>query len=633
MTAKNIVSKSDHFNYTVALAGNPNVGKSSIFNNLTGLNQHTGNWAGKTVEICEGQFEHNNSIYRIIDLPGTYSLFHNSYEEQITDDFILSENYNCIVIVTDSTSLERNLLLTIQILSKTSKAVLCLNMNDDAQKKGIEIDTDELSLELGIPVIKTSSHDKSALRHLKETIHSTIEGKTKTFTQKRFERISEIISPEESVLEISALSKEINERVSRRIGIAYSEKDKKLDYLFTSKLTGIPIMLLIFGIIFWITAVGANYPSKWFSSVLFIIKDHLQFCLENIRLPAVLVSLLLDGIYTTVSWVLSVMLPPAMIFFPLFAILEDFGYLPRAVFVLDNVFRKAGSTGKQALTMALGFGCNACGVTGCRIMSTKKEKLLASITNAFIPCNGRLPTLIALISIFLSYHFRGAVSSLLTALTLLGILTFCVLITLIVTSLASKLIKDGEKPSLILEMPPIRKPQIIRCVISSLKDKVLYVVSRALLVSAPCGALIWFLSNITLSGMPILNHMTNSLSSIANIFGIDGVILTALILSFPANELFIPIMLMSYLSKGILTDYGELSELALVLSNNGWTVITAICVMTLCIFHYPCSTTCFVIKKETRSTKVLIASIIIPTVVGLLLSFIINNTALIFSRF
>ncbi len=627
------LTNTDTRRYTLALAGNPNVGKSSVFNNLTNLNQHTGNWAGKTVEICKGYYKHNNAEYELVDLPGTYSLFHNSSEEEITERFLAGNEYDCIIIIVDSTTLERNLLLTLQILSKTNKAFLCLNMSDDAERKGIVIDSDELSLQLGIPVIKTSSRDKASMKRIKETAENLVEESAKTFSQNRFLKINEFNSSAEATRYISTLTKEIYDRSIISKGTSYTEKDIRLDHIFTSRSTGIPIMISLFLVIFWITAVGANYPSRALSSFLFMIKDYLWLFLNKIGSPYFFSSMILDGVYTTVAWVVSVMLPPAMIFFPLFALLEDFGYIPRVVFCLDRFFSKVGTTGKQAIAMALGFGCNACGVTGCRIMKTQKEKILLSITNSFIPCNGRLPTIISLISIFLAGSLKGVNNALVTAATLMLILALCVASTFVVCAVINRLYKKDENSAFILELPPLRKPQFAKCIARCMKEKVLYVLSRALLVSAPAGAILWLLSAIELNDKSILNNIAEALRGTASLFGIDGVILTALILSFPANELIFPIMLMIYMSGNTLTDYESLSQLESILSANGWTVITAICVIILIVFRYPCSTTCFVIKKETNRVSVLISSILIPTLLGLILSFFASTVYQLIVKF
>ncbi|MGN0452937.1 MAG: ferrous iron transporter B [Ruminococcus sp.] len=611
---------------TLALTGNPNVGKSTVFNALTGLNQHTGNWAGKTVSLAYGSYLSKGSKYKVIDLPGAYSLLSDSPEEKITYDYITGGEYDCIIIVADATALERNLFLALQVLSNTNKAVLCLNLCDEAKKKGISIDTDELSLQLGIPVTETTARSKKGIESLKETTQNVAEGKLKTYTTPAINEIRsfERLSYEAYTEKISGICKEIASKVIGKAGEVYSTKDKKLDRLFTSKLTGIPIMLLVFAVIFWITAYGANYPSEWLSMLFSFIKAKLEILFTELNFSETVSSLLLDGIYTTTAWVVSVMLPPALIFFPLFAILEDSGYLPRVAFNLDRCFRRAGSNGKQALTMAMGFGCNACGVMGSRIINSKRERILAIVTNSFIPCNGRLPTLIGIISIFFATGVSGFTKSVITTGTLLLLLILSVLLTLLVSFILSKTLLRGEPSSFILELPPYRKPQIIKVTLLSVKEKVLYVLSRAVFVSIPAGALIWFVSNVSINDATILSYITNFFAPLGEVIGVDGVILTAFILGFPANEIVIPIMLLSYMSSGELTEYASLSQLGSLLASNGWTMLTAICTTVLCLLHFPCSTTCFAIKKETNSSFWTVMSVIIPMVLGLSICFIIT---------
>jgi len=681
----------------IAFAGNPNVGKSTLFNQLTGLKQHTGNWPGKTVSNAKGKFYYQDEEFTLVDLPGTYSLMSSSVEEEIARDFVCFENSDAVVIVVDATCLERNLNLVLQIKEITPNIVVCVNILDEAKKKGIHIDLDELSLQIGAPVVGTSANSGEGLENLKREIYNLSLKKHKTynikidypeFLENAIEKLEplvkkitkgkinsrwvslklldletdknlhssltehlkfDLLKDNNIVNELEKIKNEllslgINEEnlkdkiVSSIIKKAeniynqcvkldredYNVRDRKIDKILTSRLTGIPIMVALLFFIFWLTMTAANYPSELIANVLFSFQDKLTLFFNSIGAPSYIHGILVLGIYRTVAWVVSVMLPPMAIFFPLFTLLEDLGYLPRVAFNLDNYFRKANAHGKQALTMCMGFGCNACGVIGCRIIDSPRERLIATITNNFVPCNGRFPTLIAIITMF----FSGFVSKkyiplfstfLLTCTILLGIFT-----TFLVSKILSKTILKGVPSSFILELPPYRKPQIGKVIVRSIFDRTLFVLGRAILVAAPAGLLIWLVSNIKVGDFSILSYCTNFLSPFAKLFGLDGVILMAFILGFPANEIVIPIIIMSYLCTGSLTDISSLDSLRELLISNGWTYITAICTMIFSLMHFPCGTTLLTIKKETNSLKWTLVSFLVPTLTGLTICFIIN---------
>lgn len=599
----------------IVLLGNPNVGKTTLFNSLTGLRQHTGNWPGKTVSNAEGKIKIKNKTYNLIDLPGIYSLNAYSEEEQIAKNFIKNKDIDIILVVVDATSLERNLNLVLETKNIKNNIIVCLNLLDEAKKKNINIDIKKLEKKLNLPVIGMSAREKLGINKLIEKIENYKVPKQK----------------DEYIINTEEKAKTIYENCVTLKEENYNKKTIKIDKILTSKKYGIPIMLLTLGIILWITIIGANYPSELLNKGLFYIYDKLLILLTNLGINITIIDFLLNGIYKVVAWVISVMLPPMAIFFPLFTLLEDLGYLPRIAFNMDKVFKKCGAHGKQSLTMCMGYGCNACGVIGCRIIQSKKEKLIAILTNVFSPCNGRFPTLIAIISIFLvSASSNKFASSTLSALTLLGLIIFSVLITLLISKILSKTILKGEPSSFTLELPPYRKPKILDTIIRSILDRTIFVLGRAIYISIPAGILIWLTANITINNVSILSYLSNFLEPLGSLIGLDGPILIAFLLGLPANEIVIPILLMAYTQMTSLTDYSSLTELKTLLSNNNWTIITAISFMIFTICHFPCGTTIMTIKKETNNIKWTLLSILIPTITGLILCFIVSNILKIF---
>ena len=631
----------------IALIGNPNVGKSTLFNELTNLHQHTGNWSGKTVGVAVGKHK-NLTIY---DLPGTYSLLPHSKEEEITSDFIISGYYDIALIICDATMLERNLNLVIQTLEVTNNAVLCLNMADELKEKGITIDTDKLSGILGIPVVLISAKKKKGINELVNTINNfkskdtlkikyikEIEDSIKSISAKsRFEAIRKIISNDNylvnnylldvNIKPLDSIMKSIYDKCHEITDIVV-KKDKmnrvsKLDKILTNKLTGIPIMLLMLISILYISIVGANYPSSMLFNFFTWLKPIINNFLINIHIPKIVTDLLVNGVYQVLTWVVAVMLPPMAIFFPLFTLLEDFGILPRIAFNLDGYFEKANACGKQALTMCMGFGCNAVGVTNARIIDSKRERLIAILTNSFIPCNGRFPSLISIISMFFiieSKLFNSFISvAILTLLILLSIF-----ITLIISKILSKTILKGLPSFFTIELPPYRKPSIIKVIIRSIFDRTLFVLGRAVVVAIPAGVVIWLCANISVGGNSLINIFSNFLNPIGVLLGMDGIILLAFILGFPANEIVIPIMMMGYLSNSHLIDISSINTMKTILLSNGWTIKTALCTLVFILFHFPCSTTILTIKKETNSIKWTIISFILPLLIGIIICLMIN---------
>lgn len=698
---KSDTEKLKNSNLTIALAGNPNVGKSTVFNALTGMRQHTGNWAGKTVANASGTFTHRNIDFTLVDIPGTYSLMASSPDEEAAREFICFGQPDCIIVVLDATCLERNLNLALQILEVNKKAVICVNLLDEATKKGIQIDLDELSLYLGVPVVGTAARSGEGLDELKDAVFDVATGKRKVFgTKIKYNsNIEKAIIKLENIIEDSKLfddktfsylskrflalrlidcdkkldnsikeyfnfslveHKTINKAFTEihneleNIGMkqddirdiivegivakaqeiyahctclcdkCYSRRDRKLDKILTSKLTGIPIMLLLFGVIFYITISGANYPSELLSMAFSKVQEWLYGLFDLLHSPPFLKGLLIDGMFKTLSWVVAVMLPPMAIFFPLFTLLEDFGYLPRVAFNMDRFFAKSGTSGKQSLTMLMGFGCNACGVTGCRIIESPRERIIATVTNNFVPCNGRFPTLIAIITMFFATGISLPFRSLVSAGLLLTVIVFGVVVTLLVSKLLSATLLKGLPSSFTLELPPYRRPQICKTIVRSLLDRTIFVLLRAMCVAAPAGIVIWLMSNIMINGESLCVIISNFLQPLGSLMGLDGVILLAFILGFPANEIVIPIIIMIYTASGTLVEYDSLSSLYNLFVENGWTWVTALCTMIFSLMHFPCSTTCLTIYKETKSLKWTLLSFILPTILGILLCMSIN---------
>ena len=599
----------------IALLGNPNVGKSTLFNALTGLRQHTGNWPGKTVSNAEGTFSYKNKNYNIIDLPGIYSLNAYSEEEEIARDFLKSKDIDIILIVVDATSLERNLNLILETKNIKNNIIVCLNLLDEAKKKNISIDINKLQEELNLPVIGMSARNKTGINELLETINNY---------KKPTEANEKIINTTKKASDI--YKKCLTENTSN-----YNNRTIKIDKILTSKKYGFPIMLLTLGIILWITIIGANYPSEILHNFLFYIYDKLYILANTLSINPTITDFFLNGIYKVVAWVISVMLPPMAIFFPLFTLLEDLGYLPRIAFNLDKVFKKCGAHGKQSLTMCMGYGCNACGVIGCRIIKSKKEKLIAILTNVFAPCNGRFPTLIAIISIFIVAGASNKfASSLLSALTLLGFILFSILITLIISKILSKTILKGTPSTFTLELPPYRKPKILSTIARSILDRTIFVLGRAIYITIPAGIIIWLLTNITINSSTILSYIVSFLEPVGHLIGLDGSILVAFLLGLPANEIVIPVLLMTYSELGTITNYNSLFELKNLLTSHGWTITTAISFLIFTICHFPCGTTIMTIKKETGSIKWTILAILIPTLTGFILCLLVANILRLF---
>ena len=386
---------------------------------------------------------------------------------------------------------------------------------------------------------------------------------------------------------------------------------------------GIPAMLLLLGAVFYLTIWGANAPSELLQTTLFSLLEPLKNGLASLGAPEWLQGLIADGLYRTTAWVVAVMLPPMAIFFPLFTLLEDAGYLPRVAFNLDGLMCRCGGHGRQSLTMCMGFGCNACGVTGCRIIDSPRERLTAQLTNSIVPCNGRFPTLVVFISLFFLGNTAGPGRRLLAAAVFLGIILFSVGMTLLCSKLLSVTLLRGQVSSFSLELPPYRPPQIGRVLVRSLLDRTLFVLGRAVTVAAPAGALIWILANLTVSGQPLLTVLSDFLQPLGGIMGLDGMVLLAFLLAFPANEIMLPVLAMGYLSTSTMLEV-EADRLGQVLTAHGWSWQTAVCATVLCLLHLPCGTTCLTLLKETGSKKWTLVGMLLPLCTGILLCCLLN---------
>ena len=596
--------------FTVALAGNPNVGKSTVFNALTGLRQHTGNWPGKTVETAQGRFTTDCRAYALIDLPGTYSLSPHSEEERVAREYLITGDYDAVVVVCDATCLRRSLGLALQVLELTPNVILCVNLMDEAKRKGIEVDITTISERLGIPVVATSAQRKGSLRALTDALDAFVP------------KPAPVLPPpgEDIAIRLRASKAEALCREAVHAAPNSDAHDRRIDRVLTGRITGWAVMVGLLALVLWLTISGANAVSDVLGSVLFSFGERMRGWLAALGAQDWLRGALIDGVYRVLAWVVSVMLPPMAIFFPLFTLLEDLGYLPRVAYTLDKPFQCCGACGKQALTMCMGFGCNAAGVTGCRIIDSERERLLAVLTNAFVPCNGRFPVLIALSTVFFAPSSHGWQASLLAALCVTGLIVLGVGMTLVVTRLLSRTVLRGRTSSFTLELPPYRKPQVGRVLVRSVLDRTLFVLGRAALVAAPAGLVLWVLANTLHGALPWMAHALHPLGAL---MGLDGETLLAFALGIPANEIVLPILLMLYSGGGVLPDGGSLAPLLA----HGWTAATGLSAAVFTLFHWPCSTTLLTIKKETGKWRWVFLAALLPTATGMALCVVIHVLA------
>ncbi|MBX3175082.1 MAG: ferrous iron transport protein B [Gemmatimonadaceae bacterium] len=683
-----LASRSERHDHLVALAGNPNTGKSTVFNALTGLRQHTGNWPGKTVTRAEGYFAAGGTRFKIVDLPGTYSLQAASDDEQVAREMLLFGNPDVTVLVIDATRLERNLNLALQVLAITPRVVVCLNLMDEARRHGIALDPAALSRQLGVPVIAASARSGQGIEELREAVRAMAAGETPTtpYRVQRFDADIEALIAEVEAEVQRAHPESTNARwialrllnadegvesdpdvlrnanaVRWRLPNDYQDRitegiyraaeqiaaasemaglkrvqfdfDRKLDRLLTSRVVGFPLMILILGVVFWMTIAGANVPSAMLGTLL-VDNGHtwLTGLFNAVGSPDWLRGLLVDGVYLATAWVIAVMLPPMAIFFPLFTLLEDFGYLPRVAFNLDALFRRVGAHGKQALTMCMGFGCNAAGVVATRVIDSPRERLVAIITNNFSLCNGRWPTQILLASVFVGALAPAALAGIVSASSVVAVTLIGVAAMFFASWLLTRTVLRGEATSFSLELPPYRPPRLWQTLYTSLIDRTLIVLWRAIVFAAPAGAAIWLVSNVHLGGASIAEHVVTAMEPLGFLLGMNGVILLAYIVAIPANEIVIPTVLMLTVLTGGAPELGagagvmfelEAAGVGELLRAHGWTTLTAVCLMLFSLLHNPCSTTIYTIWKETGSVKWTSIATLLPLAMGFGVCFVV----------
>ena len=654
--------------WRIALAGNPNVGKSTLFNRLTGQHQHTGNWSGKTVGAAQGVCSFGSRALNLVDLPGTYSLVPRSREEAAAQAALCREPWDCVIAVCDATRLERSLALALQVMELGLPTVLCVNLMDEGERLGLCPDLALLGSALSVPTVGISAGSGAGVDRLLQQVIDALDRPApppppivyphavetqldalaphlpcpcrrwlalRLLEGAEADRLPPDCAPLLAAArarlagegwtaeKLSDLAGTLPMRRAAALAARILRRDAPpprpsgADRVLTSRRTGIPLMFLLLAGVLWLTISGANYPSQWLGRLLFAGQDLLSAACQRLHVPPLVQGAAVEGAYRVCAWVVSVMLPPMLIFFPLFALLEEAGYLPRVAFLLDHTFCRCRACGKQALTMCMGLGCNAVGVTGCRIIDSPRERLVAILTNSMVPCNGRFPTLIALIALFAAGGGLGG--SLVRAAALLALLLVGVGATFLASRLLTATVLRGAPSAFTLELPPFRRPAWRRGIAESVTQRALFVLRRAVTAAAPAGLVIWLAANAAPGGVTLLARLCGFLDPFARVLGLDGAILAAFLLAAPANELMLPILLMAYLSSGTVADTGDLSALGTLLTGHGWTWLTALNTMLFSLLHWPCATTCLTIRSETGSWKWTAAAILLPTGMGVLL--------------
>lgn len=705
----------DKWDILIALAGNPNVGKSTVFNALTGLRQHTGNWPGKTIVRAEGAFAHEGKRLKIVDLPGTYSLQAGSADEEVARDFILFGRPDVTIAVVDASRLERNLNLVLQILDITDRVVVYLNLVDEARRHGIAVDAKRLEAALGVPVVSGVARSNVGIDELIDAAHRVAIGDQRTtpfriashapvveetvaslaqvvddvfpgvpnsrwVSQRLLNADDAVIEAVRSgelgqlgddadglepavapdgvrthLLEVAQrlrwdLPADFHDRITERTYAAAQDVaagaqmrglkkagfdfDRTLDGLLTSRWFGFPLMLAILAAVFWITIEGANVPSGMLATLLLdTVHPWLKGLADAVGMPWWMSGFIFDGVYLATAWVVAVMLPPMAIFFPIFTLLEDFGYLPRVAFNLDALFRTAGAHGKQALTMCMGFGCNAAGVVATRIIDSPRERLIAIITNNFSLCNGRWPTQILIASIFIGALAPARLAGVVSAAAVVGIAVLGIGMMFLASWLLSRTVLRGEATSFSLELPPYRPPRVLQTLYTSVIDRTLIVLWRAVMFAIPAGAVIWLVSNVTVGGISVAEYSIVWLNPLGLLIGLNGVILLAYVVAIPANEIVVPTVLMltvltanvasSGSGAGVMFELDSVGATGELLRAGGWTLLTAVNLMLFSLLHNPCSTTIYTIFKETRSAKWTTVATLMPLAMGVTVCFLV----------
>jgi ferrous iron transport protein B len=677
----------------VGMAGNPNVGKSAIFNALTGSRQHVGNWPGKTIERAEGVFHHGDWEIHLVDLPGTYSLAAQSPEEIISRDYILSGEPDLVVNVVDATSLERNLNLTLQILELTDQVVVALNLMDEVRRQGWEIDVGALEAALGVPVVPTVATEGEGLPQLAAALREVAEGRrqlhpasvdygltveghaqsleadldslgvdgrrrwvalrlleddpeiVEAFKEgnlsdcclredapsvssealqavlRRAARLREATHPDarvEIVRRRYEFAHDVVHGAVRRLRPVEESLTERVDRIVTHRLWSWPIMLAILVAVLWVTIQGANVPSSWLEGAFGWLAQVTRGLLLGINAPWWVVGSLVDGLIVGTGTVIAVMLPPMVIFFTAFNLLEDIGFIPRVAFNLDRLMRAVGSQGKHTLVAMMSFGCNVTGVLTSRIIENAKDRIVAIITSPLILCNGRFGAGLALIILF--FGNRALPVTLIYLAISVGAM-------LLATWVLNQLLFQQEPGGFVMELPPYRRPKWGQVIWRTLIHQVGHTMGRAVMIAAPATLLIWLLGNLP-PGAPFertaIGWLVRTLAPLGRPFGLTGEMLTALLFTLPAKEIVVPSLAMTYGLQATLVD----SEAILDYLAQTWTPLVAFSFLTFFMLYLPCLVTVWATWKETRSLKWMLMSLLVPLVTASLVTFLVYQGGL-----